>query len=323
MPYKRIRGIYLITNVQNSKVYVGSSINIKARWDIHLKHLRTGKHGNHYLQRSYNKYSEEAFKFEIIEEVDCVDRDDTLYDREQYWLDYYRELLGRENVYNMGEIAKSPNRGRHPSEEAIEKYRESSRNRVWTDEARANISKGLTGRKLSEEHKKKIGINSRNRPKESNERAGRKNKEHYNDPEFYENCRIKSCKTWEGIISPTGEIYSPIEDLKTFCECFDLNYLAILHVLSGEKKAHRGWRSVTNPDIEEELPFYTFEHTDGTVEEFTNIAVFCRKYNIKHENIRAIIKGKQKTCKGWRLIKVETKMVDKSLYYDNCKDKGS
>jgi group I intron endonuclease len=320
MAYKRIKGIYTIFNNISRKIYVGSSINIKARWDIHRKHLRTGVHGNHYLQRSFDKYGEEAFEFYIQEVVDCEDRDDTLYAREQYWLDFYREFLGRKSVYNAGDIAKSPNRGRHPSEETLEKQREALHNRVWTDEAKANLSRALKGRIISEDHKKKIGINSRNRPKESNERAARKISEYYHShPEYAEAHRKKSLKTWSGLISPTGEVFDPIEDLKRFCVEHELSYIVITNIMYGKAKSHRGWRSVANPDIEEELDFYTFEHTDGTIEEVVNIMVFSRKYNMCNENIRAIIKGKQKTCKGWRLVKVEKKMADKSLYYDKGK----
>jgi group I intron endonuclease len=318
MPYKRIKGIYTIFNNISRKIYVGSSLSIKDRWQTHLQHLRSNRHGNHHLQRSYNKHGESAFEFYIQEEVDCEDRDDILYDREQYWLDFYREFLGRENVYNKGDIAKSPNRGTTQSDERKALHAEVARNRVWSIESRAKLSKAARGRKIfSEEQKIAIGIKSRNRPKESNERTAQKNREFYaTHPEFAEEHRKKSCKIWPGLISPTGEVFDPIDDLKRFCEEHNLSYIVINNIFAGKAKAHRGWRSVLNPDVEEELDFYTFEHTDGTIEEVVNIMVFSRKYNMCNENIRAIIKGTQKTCKGWKLVKVEKKMADKSLYYD-------
>lgn len=60
-------GIYRIINTKNSKFYIGSAVNLKARWNVHLCDLRKNRHCNIYLQRSYNKYGEELLKFEILE----------------------------------------------------------------------------------------------------------------------------------------------------------------------------------------------------------------------------------------------------------------
>ena len=38
-----------------------------------------------------------------------------------------------------------------------------------------------------------------------------------------------------------------------------------------------------------------------------NLAEFCSEHNINTGNISQLIKGKAKTCKGWRLGKIETK----------------
>ena len=60
-------GIYLIKNILDDKVYIGSSINLKSREYKHFWMLRKGIHDNNYLQSSYNKFGEENFKFEILE----------------------------------------------------------------------------------------------------------------------------------------------------------------------------------------------------------------------------------------------------------------
>lgn len=79
-------GVYLIFNIITTQVYIGSSATsrgIAQRFIQHRHTLRNNKHGNSKLQRSWNKYGENAFLFTPIEfaspEVCIV--------REQFWLD--------------------------------------------------------------------------------------------------------------------------------------------------------------------------------------------------------------------------------------------
>ncbi|WP_414617188.1 GIY-YIG nuclease family protein, partial [Virgibacillus sp. M23] len=44
MTNKKIRGIYIIVNKINIKVYIGSSVNIESRHQGHNRDLRNGKH---------------------------------------------------------------------------------------------------------------------------------------------------------------------------------------------------------------------------------------------------------------------------------------
>lgn len=41
--------VYKITNILDSKVYVGSSFNVYKRWDRHRNSLRKGTHSNSHL----------------------------------------------------------------------------------------------------------------------------------------------------------------------------------------------------------------------------------------------------------------------------------
>lgn len=59
-------GIYKIENILNSKVYIGSSKDIKRRWREHLCYLKLNKHHSSHLQYSFNKYGAEVFKFSIL-----------------------------------------------------------------------------------------------------------------------------------------------------------------------------------------------------------------------------------------------------------------
>ncbi len=62
-----ISGIYKIVCNFTGKLYIGSSVDIETRWRLHKSRLRNNIHHNIYLQRSWNKYGESNFKFEIIE----------------------------------------------------------------------------------------------------------------------------------------------------------------------------------------------------------------------------------------------------------------
>lgn len=93
---KKIIGIYSITNCKNGKLYIGSSNNIYRRWREHKNMLHNNKHHSEHLQRAWNKYGEETFLFEIIEECD----ENILLEREQYYIDLYSSA---DNFYGYNE----------------------------------------------------------------------------------------------------------------------------------------------------------------------------------------------------------------------------
>lgn len=77
-------GVYQIRNLQNNKVYIGSTNCFNRRKDEHFTNLRNNHHVNPHLQYAFNKYGEENFIFEILEHVD---EEDNLIKREQFWFD--------------------------------------------------------------------------------------------------------------------------------------------------------------------------------------------------------------------------------------------
>lgn len=86
-------GVYKITNVINSKVYIGSSINLSSRISDHYYRLRTKTHKNIHLQNAWGKYKEENFSVEILEYSNL----ESVLVREQYYLDvilFAQEYIG-------------------------------------------------------------------------------------------------------------------------------------------------------------------------------------------------------------------------------------
>lgn len=135
-------GVYKITNKVNGKYYYGGTgESFKARWSAHITHLNAGTHRNKHLQSAWNKYGPEAFEFDVIQVVEqkqlSVDEfSDILDAAEQYYLDLYWDNC--KNCYNICPTANS-NRGR-----------------IFSEEARQNMSKGQLGRQMTTETRQKM-----------------------------------------------------------------------------------------------------------------------------------------------------------------------
>lgn len=112
--------IYKITNLKNNKIYIGQTIqSIDKRIRSHKSHLKCGVHHNELLQRTYDKYGEDIFKFETIEECDIKNIDE----RERYWIFHYKTIDRKfgYNFENGGNVMKKHHK------ETIEKFIKNSR----------------------------------------------------------------------------------------------------------------------------------------------------------------------------------------------------
>lgn len=144
-------GIYRITNTVNGKVYIGSSVNVEARWCKHLSGLRSGKHKNAHLQAAFSQYGEVSFLIEVLEFCDrhC------LLKREQHYLDTIRP------EYNILSVAGSSIGYRH---DAIARQKMSQANmgnkrflgRHHTAETKQKLSAAKVGTTLAPEHVSRI-----------------------------------------------------------------------------------------------------------------------------------------------------------------------
>lgn len=140
----KLCGIYVIENLINKKVYVGSSINIIQRLGHHRSSLKHNKHHNILLQNSYNKYSKEYFDYAIIE---LVIREN-LKEREEYWINLLN-ACSRNCGYNVESEARVPFRKKYKN--TLSKVLKGI---PKTKEHAKNISKGKTGVRNTEAHKK-------------------------------------------------------------------------------------------------------------------------------------------------------------------------
>jgi group I intron endonuclease len=99
-------GVFLIKNLANGKVYLGSSQNLHGPLNKHRFMLSTGAHDNRELQEDFDHFGPGSFTFEILEVVEVKDSpefslDDELTLLEEIWL---------ERLEPFGERGYNPNR---------------------------------------------------------------------------------------------------------------------------------------------------------------------------------------------------------------------
>lgn len=147
----KICGVYKILNKTTGKFYIGSSNNVKRRWKEHINDLNKNKSHSIYLQRAWNKYGEDNFTFEILEECKIENQ----LEKEQIYLDKLKPWK-RKIGYNIEEYARGGSKcgnknhfyGKHHSEET-----------------KKQLSQKHKGKFLTYNHKQSLRENSPNKKK--------------------------------------------------------------------------------------------------------------------------------------------------------------
>ncbi len=87
LKYKEMKtpmGAIIIKNNINEKIFIDVNKDIKSIINRHRFQLKTGTHKMRELQMDWNEYGEEAFSFDVLEELK--------YDEKEEKLDYTEEL---------------------------------------------------------------------------------------------------------------------------------------------------------------------------------------------------------------------------------------
>lgn len=141
--------IYSILNKNNGKIYIGQTIQkANKRKSEHFTHLRRNEHDNPHLQNAFNKYGEDSFEFNIIENYPI----DKLNDNEEWWINYFNST-NPDMGYNLQSGGDS---NYTVSEETRKKQSEALKGYKHSIESRINMSNARKGIVFSEEHKKNI-----------------------------------------------------------------------------------------------------------------------------------------------------------------------
>jgi len=100
-------GVFQVKNVANSKVLLGSSLNLEGSLNKHRFMLKIGSHTSKALQKEWDEFGPNNFVFEILEEVK-VEKDnpnfnlqDELTLLEQIWFKKLQPV--GERGYNLNE----------------------------------------------------------------------------------------------------------------------------------------------------------------------------------------------------------------------------
>jgi len=135
-------GVYMIKNMINHKIYIGSSKDITKRWLGHKNLLNKKKHGNGFLSNAWHKYGEDNFIFSVVEYVES----DQLIIKEQHYIDFYKSYDNKIG-YNLVPNAGS-NLGWKPSEETKKKMSKSAKKKPpVTEETKKKLSVVRKGNK--------------------------------------------------------------------------------------------------------------------------------------------------------------------------------
>lgn len=177
---KNRSGIYEILNTVNGKRYVGQTSNLSKRWGEHRSALKRGRHENSRLQRSWDKYGENAFEFVVL--IYCSIED--LTHQEQYFFDVARPeynlapaagtCLGVKHSDKARANMSAAHIGKKQDPDVVEKRAAAARGKKrppLSDEWKKNIGDAQRGKTLPEQQKAKISatLKGTKRPPRSKE----------------------------------------------------------------------------------------------------------------------------------------------------------
>jgi group I intron endonuclease len=272
-------GIYRLTCVPTGKIYIGSSHKINIRWTRHKYTLNKNKHENPYLQNAWNKYGEDGFLFEIIENVPR----DKLVEREQHWLDLTKSY-DRSVGYNL-------------REKADKSYGSLGSLKTWivtTPEGEEivvnHLSKFCEGRGLQARYLNRVSLGHRKNFKGYKCRLFGLSKEEW---EKSVEGKFKKIIYRYKITKPDGSIVYT-DNLTKFCRENDLNLTCLCRMMNGSQKYHKGYEIKRVVKIK-------FIITDplGNQLETENITEFCKSNNLSVGAMRDVYYGKSKGHKGY------------------------
>ena len=169
-------GLYVIRNLLNGWVYLGSTVKFKGRFLGHQRSLKRGTHRNKGLQADFNRYGAGAFSCEVVavmaEEGERIRLEEKSIEG-LFGSDCYNatvvcppSTLGRklppfseEHRLKLRLAHLGKKRGKRPprSEEHRRKLRLAGIGRKLSEEAKRKVQAANLGKKLSEDTKKKIG----------------------------------------------------------------------------------------------------------------------------------------------------------------------
>lgn len=255
--------IYEIRNLITNVSYYGqSSQRTKQRVWTHRSQLRHGKHSNSYLQNAWNKYGEDAFEFRVL--FDDVTDKKLLNEIEQQLIrdnPSYNLTSGGEGFSHTDETKKKLKDIQHnrlienPELRSIltvrvNSWRTEKSMKAFSEKCRRYWQSSI-GKKIHSEASKKVWSDASRRENLSNTHKERIR----NNPEELdrlkrqskvgaEKAKLVRQKTYDGFISPSGEVFESVVNLNEFCRTHGLDSRLMHMVNSGKRIHHKGWKKL-------------------------------------------------------------------------------
>jgi group I intron endonuclease len=275
-------GIYQIRCVPTGKIYVGSAVNLRKRWQQHKSRLRIGKHVNRYLQAAWDKYGQEQFAFAVLEFIDVT----YLLQAEQEWM-VSTCCTDRTIGFNISDTAGSPGGvtrliwegfidplGKETTIVGLQDFCDRhqldyrSMHRLYVGKSKLKSYRGWT-------HKNSIR-------------------------------QRDYVKTHQGFIDPQGRQVEPITNLAEFCRHHGLDDTHMLAVARGRICSHRGWTHIDSRRRQNTKTYYNYVNPEGNRVTITNLSEFCRQNNLHPVKMHHLKSGKITQYKGWTWRKEDT-----------------
>ena len=273
-------GIYAITNMENGKIYIGSTVDFDGRWREHKRTLCNSTHFNPYLQHAWNKCGEDVFEFGVLEYLGNLEE---LALAEQFWIDIYREE-GTE-LYNIATPGKACMLGRKHSEESRRKMSRSRKGKSsgmlgkkHSEESKCRMSKAHKGKKHSEETRQKM------RGKEHSEETKNKIREFRRGKKHSKKTQRKISKNL------TGRKRGPASE-ETRCR---------MSVSQKGRKHSKETKQKIGEANSKCYPSFINEITGEIIPAGVNLVALCRKRKFGND-LYDVKYGKRRSYKGWVL----------------------
>lgn len=173
---------------------------------------------------------------------------------------------------------------------------------VRTKEYREKMSKALTGRQFTDDHRRKIG-EANSRRVVSNETRDRMSKR-YHDP--------------VQLVSPTGEVFT-VQNISKFARDRGLPTSTFSAMALGKCVMCEGWRRIDavykNRNFNRDPVVFISPDGDSVV--VTNAAQHCRDHGLNLAHFCAVARGERRHHKGWKLEGVDQALRQPRNYQDN------
>lgn len=280
-------GIYQIRNIQNGKVYIGSTICFKRRYSQHESKLKKGTHFNKHLLSAWNKYGSAQFLFEVLE-VNEGSREE-IRKQEQVIIDSYSDKW--ERCYNLDKRTKHCQQTWSKNPETTSRKKSANAKKLWADpdfrERMSGENHPSYGKSRTEQVKKKIS-------KANKGNTAFKGKSHSKKTKVIMSKMAKA----RGVSEKTR-----IAQKKALTG----RKQTIAHI---QKRVKARENYIVKQSTKKKIGIANSKRYDCTLVDplgnhyssIQNLSEFCRIHNLRSSKIHLVIQRKRNHHKGWTLL---------------------